>query len=326
MTTQIKVIDALSKEEPGTKTTGSMKVGGTAASPIDLPIITVNGLKEGPTLCLIAGIHGCEYSGIETVIRLTGELDPEKLCGRVVAVPVANKPAFTSRVPYVCPIDGINLNRIFPGNPTGSISYRLAHVLFNNVILKSNFLIDIHGADLPEELPPRGLVILQEKGNEETRRISENLANFFDSEYVLVSEIDGTCVGESCKVGIPALAPEADGAGRIEENAVLFYKNGILNVMKHLGMIKGVPQKSRSKKRIYRLHAVRAEQGGLFYPKCRAGEIVSKGDRVGEVRNLYGHVEERVLAPIHGLVTIRMTNLTVNSGDVVLFLGELEAK
>lgn len=326
MTPKTKIIDAFSKEKPGTRTTGTIKVGDTSTSPIDLSIVTLSGLKEGPTLCLIAGIHGCEYSGIEAVIRLTNELDPEKLRGKVVAVPVANKPAFTSHVPYVCPIDGINLNRVFPGNPTGSISYRLAHVLFTKVISRSNFLIDIHGADLPEELPPQGLVILQKKGNRETRRMSKNLVDLFDSEYILTSEIEGTCAGESCKAGIPAIAPEADGAGRIDEKAVLFYRNGILNVMRYLGMIRDVPQKTRPKKIIYLLHAIRAEQGGVFYPKRSAGEIISKGDILGEIRDIYGNVKEQVIAPIQGLVTIRMTNWAVNSGDVLLFLGKLDKR
>ena len=94
--------------------------------------------------------------------------------------------------------------------------------------------------------------------------------------------------------------------------------------MKYLGMIEGAPQRTTPKKRIRSLHAIRAEQGGLFYPKRKAGEIVSEGELIGEVRNLDGHVEEQILAPISSVITIRMTNVTVNSGDVLLFLGELE--
>lgn len=321
---KIKIGDL--QAEQGAKEFGFLKVGQTSTSSIDLPIMIINGLKEGPTLALTAGIHGCEYSGIEAAIRIFNFIDAKKLSGAIIVAPVVNTPAFQARTPYVCPIDGVNLNRIFPGDPTGSISYKIAHAVFDNVVSKANFLIDLHGADLPEELPPLGLTLLKNVGNEKVDQMSENLANLFNAGYILVSKIKGTCIGEAAKIGIPAVGPEAGGgaAGKIEEWAVTFYTKGILNAMKYMKMIEGTLEKTRTQEKIVGVYTIRTKLGGIFYPKKKAGNKVSKGEIIGEVKNLRGSVIEEITASISGIVLIRMTYVTVNSSDVVMMLGELE--
>jgi hypothetical protein len=154
--------------------------------------------------------------------------------------------------------------------------------------------------------------------------MSENLANLFDAEYILVNKIEGSCIREACKRGIPAIAPETDGAGKIEEKAVVFYLDGILNVMEYLKMIEGSPKKTMVKKKIVDLHMIRAELGGLFYPKFKAGDIVSEEDVIGEIKNLKGNVVEQIKASISGVILVRMTYVTVNSGDIVMVLGKLK--
>ena len=154
----------------GTKSFGFLKVGQTSSSNVAIPIMIVNGAKEGAKLALTAGVHGCEYSGIEAVIRIFNLFDPKELRGAIIAVPAVNTLAFQSRTPYVCPVDGVNLNRVFPGDPDGSISYKIAHALFQNVVKKADFLIDLHGPDLPEELPPHGLTLIKNVDNEKVNK------------------------------------------------------------------------------------------------------------------------------------------------------------
>jgi len=312
--------------ETGTKRFSYLKVGEISTSDVKLPVMIINGSKDGTTLALTAGIHGCEYSGIEAVIRIFNTIDPRKLRGRIIAVPVVNTLAFQARTPYVCPIDGVNLNRIFPGDAEGSISHKIAHAVFYNVVSQADFVIDLHGADLPEELPPSGLVIVGSVGNKKVDSESQALADLFDAEYILMSKIEGSCTSEACKIGIPAIGPEAGGlGGRIEEKAVSFYTSGILNVMKYLKMIEGAPEKKRQKKKIVNLQMVRTRMGGIFYPKLKAGSEISKGKTIGSVKSLKGSVLERITASIDGIVFLRMTYTTVNTGDIVMILGELES-
>ena len=104
------------KVEPGSKKYGFLKAGERATLEIGIPITIVNGATPGPTLCVTAGIHGCEYPGIEAAIRLGKNTDPAGLRGKLFIIPVLNMPSFVSRTPFANPIDGINMNRICPGN------------------------------------------------------------------------------------------------------------------------------------------------------------------------------------------------------------------
>src|SRR5581483_12146325 len=127
------------------------------------PYFAASGAGDGPTLCLIAGIHGAEYPPIEAVIRFCRQLDPAKLRGRLVALPVVNLPAFWERTPFVCPRDGKNPNRVFPGDANGTFSEALAHHLFETVIRRGEYLVDLHCGDMVEDLMPFSLA--QRSGN-----------------------------------------------------------------------------------------------------------------------------------------------------------------
>ena len=120
--------------ESGTKKHGYIKVNDLNGYVLHLPVMVINGTKDGPVLCVTAGIHAMEYTGIETVTRLYAHLDPKNLRGAVIAVPIVNIPGFQARSAYINPIDGLNMNRIFPGDQEGSISYVMAAVLFREVV------------------------------------------------------------------------------------------------------------------------------------------------------------------------------------------------
>jgi len=114
--------------EKGQKTKGFLRLGETATGPIQLPVVIVNGRGDGPVLCLTAGVHATEYPSIDALMRLTRELTPEVLRGTLIAVPVVNMQMFASRQGFVSPIDGQNLNRVFPGKAEGTLSERIAHL------------------------------------------------------------------------------------------------------------------------------------------------------------------------------------------------------
>ena len=93
---------------------------------------------------MTGGVHGAEYAGILGAIRVFEQLDPSELKGTVVVIPVCSPVAFSRITRYVCPIDNLNLNRVFPGNKEGSFTQRLASVIFENVVSRAQYAIDLH--------------------------------------------------------------------------------------------------------------------------------------------------------------------------------------
>src|SRR5947209_9490344 len=112
---------------------------------VEVPIILVQGVDDGPRVAVTAGIHGAEYVGIEAARRVGMSVDPHELGGTLVVVPVANTSAFFTRSIYTSGLTGENLNRLFPGDPSGSPAQMLADWLFPHFIRPSEYCIDIHG-------------------------------------------------------------------------------------------------------------------------------------------------------------------------------------
>src|SRR2546423_15335136 len=153
------------------------------------PVITITGAKPVPVLFVNAGVHGGEYPAIEAVIRLSKTLDPTKIAGTVILMPVLNLPAFRSRTPFVCPIDNVNPNRVFPGDPNGSYSEQMTHALINEFVVHADAYVDLHGGDIPEALVPF-VICRSEAGlaDERARAVaarSKQMAIAFGLPYVL---------------------------------------------------------------------------------------------------------------------------------------------
>ena len=109
---------------------------------LETPVVVVNGVENGESLCIVAGIHGDEVNGVEVVRRVLLHLDPKDLKGSVIAIPIANPSAFLRGSRYL--LDRRDLNRYFPGRPKGSSASRIAHNLFENVIRNCDALVDLH--------------------------------------------------------------------------------------------------------------------------------------------------------------------------------------
>jgi hypothetical protein len=313
--------------EPGTKKTGYLTIRDLNGYGLEIPVMIINGVKKGPVLSVTAGVHPCEYTGIETVMRLYARLDPRELSGTVIAVPIVNVPGFQARSAYVNPIDGLNMNRIFPGDPSGTISYVMADVLFKEVVMKSNCLIDLHGGDLPEE--NLDFVIVEKTGKKEVDKASEDIGRAFNPEYMWIKgaaagglKIEGALCSAANAAGIPGAVPEAGMAAKVQESCVKFLLDGILNAMKQLKMMDGTPR-IKEPKIIKAQHVVKCKSAGFFTPTVKLGDIVSKGSIIGRIRNPFGEVVEEVKSPINGVFDFLMYHSSVLPGNALMIIGEL---
>ncbi|HEV8309686.1 MAG TPA: succinylglutamate desuccinylase/aspartoacylase family protein [Methylomirabilota bacterium] len=308
--------------ERGAKRHSFLKVGETGAGPIEMPVVVVHGRRPGPTLCLTGGVHATEYPGQTAVREMARQLDPATLAGTVIAIPVVNMPMFAARSAFVSPIDGLNLNRVAPGRPDGTITELIAHTLFSEILSLATHHIDCHGGDLTEILWPyaayrmTGKPELDETGEAMARCYSPRIVALFREGTALVPA--GTVTTEAARRGVASILGECGSAGGLDPADVSTHVHGITNVMRFLRMLPGEPVVPAGQVLGASQFVVQARRGGLLRLSVGIGETVSEGQELGEVWDAFGDVVETLRAPARGLVRIIWTHKVVTSGDAVL--------
>lgn len=303
---------------PGSKVVGRQKVE-VAGHLIKVPVFLINGSADGPTLVVTAGIHGAEYASIEAAFQLGRSLKPDELQGRVIVIPVVNMPAFRARSIYVCPLDGQNLNRVFPGKADGTASEQLADWLFRNAIKGADYYVDLHGGDLIEDLVP--FTIYHRSGNKAVDQKSLELARVFGIRYIVRSETHGSTYSAASSAGIPALLTEAGGQGLWPPEAVAVQTDGLNRLMRHEGMLEGPAPEPVQTQVLDQFVWLRSEHKGYYYPKVKVGELVRQGQNIGSVTDFQGNVLQPVVAPVEGMILFLVSSLAINQGDPLLAIG-----
>ena len=287
--------------------------------PYRLPMWVVNGSADGPTLVVTGGVHAAEYASIAAALDLGRSLDPNTLRGRVIVVPVMNMPAFTARSIYVCPLDGKNLNRVFPGDAHGTASEQIAAWVFRHVIAQADYYVDLHGGDLIEALVP--FTIFFRSGNAQVDHVSLEMAKVFGIHYLVSSETPGSTFSAATRAGIPSILTESGGQGIWTREDVALHTNGLNRLMRHLKMIPGDEPERVPFTLLERFLWLRSQHEGFWYPAVGVGEAVTTGQDLGSVKDCEGHVLQTAVSPAGGHVLFIVSSLAINQVDPLLAVG-----
>jgi len=288
------------------------------------PAVDIVGQKPGPRLAIIAGIHVNETSSIEAVIRLQRMIDPNTLKGRISIIPIVNLPAVPVRSQYVCPLDDKNINFSFPGRSDGTFSEAIAYALLNDWANDADCFVDLHGGDLCEQVSH--FMVVQRTGDQAFDAHNLAIAQCFDAE--IIASIDPSHLDQPArsvtgraKRGQYAAFAEAGRIGLIEEENVAFHLDGLLRLLKHLGMTERAPAKSRQAVIITRYHWIPAPVDGFFRYHIEPGRHVSKGTLMATAENTYGEEIARVTAPEDGHILWRITHALSPKDSFIIGLG-----
>lgn len=277
---------------------------------LELVIHTIRGgAGDGPTLGLIAGIHGDEPLGVETIRRFVTELDPASFAGELVVLPVANPYALQSLTRNL-PLDMTNLNRIFPGDPNGMLTDQLAHTIVEQLVPRCDVLIDFHSGGT---LPTVDYVYLHD---------DRGLAQAFGCEILFRGPSYQGSLGDYARSnGVPTIVSELGGGQQRNEHYIQKGLRGIRNVMKKLGMLEGEPEVPERQVIVDELIILRPHHGGLLLSNVeptRLGEAVPKGSELGRTVSPYTfEVLETFTAPFDPtlLVLVRDSVTKTDPGD-----------
>ena len=218
------------KAEPGEKTVIELKV----TDQTSIRVWVIEGKEPGKTLVVTAGVHGCEYIGMEALRQLGQELEPENMSGRLILIPVVNEAGFYAGARQVNPSDGKNLNREFPGKEDGTVTQRIAKVLEQEIYPVADFLMDLHGGDVNEKATP--FVYFPYETEEGVRDQARGGAASLSLPYRVRSSAKNGFYSWAAQCGIPALLLERGGQGMWSEREIEAYKEDVLELMAHLKM------------------------------------------------------------------------------------------
>jgi uncharacterized protein len=312
---------------PGAVASGELKVPALGNEPgTTIPFTIVNGVRPGPVLLLTAGVHGYEYPPILALQRLRKTLDPKELSGRVILIHVANMPSFLKRTIYYSPIDGKNLNRVFPGKADGTISERIADVLTRDVIRRATHVVDLHCGDGNESLRPYSYWITT--GDRAVAEEGRLMALAFGLDHIVIDRSRPTDPAASSYLsntgvtrGKPALTIESGSQGATDEESVARIERGVAGVMKHLKMIATGPDPVANPYWIGRNEVITSKATGLFYPAVQRGQTIAQGALIGRITNFVGVTLQEIRAPFAGEMLYVVRTPPITKGEPVAMVA-----
>ncbi|OEF06967.1 succinylglutamate desuccinylase/aspartoacylase family protein [Vibrio genomosp. F10] len=283
---------------------------------VSLPVYIIRAKKPGPTIFISAAVHGDELNGIEIIRRLISQRKFKLTRGTVIAVPMVNVYGVVNQSRYMP--DRRDLNRCFPGSAKGSLAGRVAHIFLNEIVKHCDYGIDLHtGAINRSNLPQ----IRANLSDPETKE----LALEFGVPVVLNSNIiDGSLRESAVKNQTKVLLYEAGEALRFDEFSIRAGMKGIVNVLKHLGMLRRSVRSKKLKKEPFIANGsqwLRANASGIVNHKVDLGEQVVKGDVLADIGSPYGDIIDKVIASRSGIIIGQQNIPLVQEGEAMFHIA-----
>lgn len=277
------------------------------------PILVVNGKNPGQTLCLTGAVHGDELNGIEMIRRIMYQLEPDKLTGTVIGVPVVNIMGFRRNSRYLP--DRRDLNRYFPGNTHGSSASRIAHSFFTNIISHCDALVDIHTGSFHRTN------LTQLRADLSNERVA-TLAQSFGEIAVLNSRGNsGSLRAAAVRAGIPSVTVEAGEPMRMQSDVVAEGTKAIETLLAKMEMYGRSNKWGRQAPVYYKSVWVRANQSGILFSRAPLGKRIVKGEVLGTVTDPITNARSDVVSPYQGRILGMALDQVVLPGFAAYHIG-----
>ncbi len=277
---------------------------------IKIPIHVRRAHRPGPTVFVTAAVHGDELNGTGAIRRLILGTEFELTAGALILVPVVNILGFERHSRYLP--DRRDLNRSFPGSPTGSLAARLASLVTREIIGRSDLGIDLHTAAIRRTNFPN---VRADMHDEEVAR----LAHAFGAELILHGRGPrGSLRRTACAAGVPTIILEAGEVWKVEPSVVDYTIRGIRNVLANLDMIDQPPQMPEHRVVAEKTTWVRAPRGGFLRFHIAPGDLVEAGQPIATGTSLVGSEHEVIESPASGIVLGMTTLPAVAPGDPIV--------
>lgn len=281
---------------------------------IDIPVYVYRALEDGPVLLLMAGMHGDEVNGIETIRRMIrGKmLYPQR--GTIIAIPILNIYGFLNfsrEVP-----DGKDVNRSFPGSKSGSLASRVAHRFTQEILPYIDYGIDFHTGGASRTNYPQIRCLIEYSEN-------KRLAHAFGAPFILNAALRSKSLRkEAFQQGKYIIVYESGESLRLDETGIKIAIKGSMQVMQELQMKPDALPKLPVKPIICeKSNWIRAKVSGIFRTKVTIGQYIKKEEVYGSLADPYGEMEVRLKSAYTGYI-IGLNNMTVvNQGDALLHIG-----
>lgn len=274
-----------------------------------IPVTILHGIRPGPTVTILGGVHGNELTGPSTCTHLlsntftdTGKpLDPKHIAGTIRIVPIVNLPGYRSKSRYFP--DGRDLNRHFPGDMKGSTTKRVAAQTWKYLFSDVDAIVDLHSGGEGRSNMPQLRADLAHPG-------SNILAKAFGIEIILDSKPpSGSLRKAAIQVDIPVITYEGGGANFLDNEAVKVAMHGVLNVLRSLRMIEGNPHRPRFRMLASGSHWLRAGEGGLLDMFVSSGSVMREGEVIATISDPANPgITVDIVAPEDGLIIGAATN------------------
>ncbi len=287
------------------------------AQPIYIPVMVAKGKKDGPVLGITAAVHGNELNGISIIQRLFSQIEVENLSGTIVGIPVVNVPALINNERFFP--DNQDLNRIMPGKPNGNLGQVYANRVLERIVSEFDYLLDLHTASF-------GRINSYYIRADLSSKTALKLAKLQEPQIILnAPPRDGTLRGAAADLGIDAITIEVGDPNKFQKGMIKSGLHGIYNTLDFLDMYRDTDLVTVTNQHIVCNSSswLYTDIGGVLRVFPDLTDVIEKGEKIAEVRNVFGELLKEYYAPNKGVIIGKSTHPIAQTGSRIIHLGKV---